>query len=344
MRRWALGRGVAACLIAMLALPGCASGGGQPQRFTPVTISSPDLIGIGLVSIAYAKGFFRDQGLRVRLSSFQTGAVAVESMLRGHADFAVASETPEVKVILAGHRLAVVTNLVHSDDALAIVARRDHGISSLGDLRSKRLGVAIGTLADYFAYLSLTTAGVPARDVTRVNLTTGSNPAALLSGKVDAVSTAEPQVQQLASMLGARGITFSEPGLYIASNNLVTTPWYAASHPGVVMDVVRGLAAAQAFTEQHPQEAEALLSHILGLRPGLVSRLWPTLDFRIGLDQVLLTNMERQAAWMMSTRQVKARTIPDFLQDIDPSALRGVAPASITMAGLRAGAAPAGTP
>jgi len=336
--------GFVICLITALALPGCAGGRGQPQPVTPVTISSPNLIGIGLVSIANAMGFFRAQGLRVRLAPFQTGALAVESMLRGRADFAVASETPEVKEILNGHRLAVVTNLVHSDDALAIVARRDHGISSLGDLRGKRLGVAFGTLQDYFAYLALTTAGVPERDVTRVNLTTGANPAALLSGKVDAVSTAEPQVQQLASMLGARGITFSEPGLYIASNDLVTTPSYATAHPGLVMDVVRGLAAAQVFTEQHPRDAQALLTRILRLKPGLISRLWPTFDFRIGLDQVLLTNMQQQAAWMIKTGLVKARAVPNFLADIDPRALRGVAPASITMAGLNGRATPAGTP
>jgi len=327
----------------MVAVPGCASGSGQPRPFAPVTISSPNLIGIGLVSVAYAEGFFRDQGLRVRLSLLPTGALAVKSMLRSHADFAVASETPEVQEVLSGHRLVVVTNLVHSDDALAIVARRDHGISSLGDLRGKRLGVAIGTLTDYFAYLMLTTAGVPEDDVTRVNLPTGSNPAALLSGKVDAVSTAEPQVQQLASMLGARAVTFSDPGLYVASNNLVTTPSYAAAHPGIVLAVVRGLAAAQAFTERHPQEAQVLLSRILGVKLGLLGRLWPTFDLRIGLDQVLLTNMEQQAAWMISTGQVKAQALPDFLPDIDPGALRGVAPASITIPGLGGTAGPGGT-
>jgi len=55
------------------------------------------------VYIAYAKGFFKEEGVDVELVSFPTGKLCLDALLGGKADFATVAETivdPEIRTIV----------------------------------------------------------------------------------------------------------------------------------------------------------------------------------------------------------------------------------------------------
>jgi NitT/TauT family transport system substrate-binding protein len=335
---------MAALLAVGLLVPSCGSDGGRSQPTRSVTISVGKLLLSSLAYVADARGFFAAQGLQVKMTEFVSGKLALESMLDGKADVALAGETPEIDHILRGHRLMLVTEVFRSGDFFGIVAPRDRGISSLKDLRGKKLAVPFGTAMHYFAHVALTAAGVPEREVTFVNLDVRVKPNAVRDGTVDAAAVSVPQLQQQAALLGARGITFTASGQYTVTATLATTPAYANGQSDTVTRLVRALAEAQSLVESHPQESKDLLSRALLFDRSQLERLWSGFDFRLGLDQVLLTNMEQQATWMIKTGQAKRQVVPNLLESIDPHALRLVSPASITIAGVRGESSSGATP
>jgi len=113
-----------------------------------------------------------------------------------------------------------------------IVASKKAGISTLGDLKGKRIGAFPSTSSEYFAQTYLATAGLKTSDYTIVSGSAclkepcGSNtfPAMLKRGAIDAIAMWEPSVQLGAEALGADAVVFGDnQTVYREIYNLATT-------------------------------------------------------------------------------------------------------------------------
>ena len=66
----------------------------------------------------------------------------------------------------------------NSNRDLAIVARNDRGIASPGDLKGKKMGVTLGTNADFFADAFLLAEGIDRKGVKIIDMKPDEMPAA----------------------------------------------------------------------------------------------------------------------------------------------------------------------
>ncbi|TAK57420.1 transporter substrate-binding domain-containing protein, partial [Patescibacteria group bacterium] len=171
--------------------------------------------------LALNKGYFKEAGLNVEAVKFDAPNQIIDALLSGQADAAFAaaggitavaeSKKPgSIKVILLNGATAG-----HEGDS--ILVKKDSTITSVGQLRGKKVGVLPGiqwrTIAQHV--FSENGLSVPA-DITLVELAIPLQAQALASGQVDALLAIEPVITVVRSNGIGKDIMTSTANRFIA--------------------------------------------------------------------------------------------------------------------------------
>jgi len=299
---------------------------GPPEKITIAVVHNYFQ---GLIFIASAKNYFLDEGLDVTVRSHQSGVTALEELLAGKAELASTAETPVMFSITGGHRLTLLAEIFMSDRELVIIARKDRGIVSPSDLKGKKIAVTQGTARAYFLYSFLSINGISPAEVEIVNLPSHKHMAALLSGRVDAVSTWNQQIEQTQKRLGARGMTFTMDPPYSIIAVLSSRPDLPTQKPNMVKGIFRALIRAENFVRENPQESVKLVADAIGMEAADLGKLWRSEGYRVSLDQQLLLSLEDESRWAIKNRLTKATKIPNYLDYIYFDGLKSVKPEAV---------------
>jgi len=83
------------------------------------------------------------------LREYNTGADALNAVVKGEADIAVGpAEFPLVVRAFRKEQIRVIGS-IDKIEFIYVVARRDRGIKQISDLKGKRVGTTIGTVAEF---------------------------------------------------------------------------------------------------------------------------------------------------------------------------------------------------
>ena len=184
----------AACLLgAALALSACGEiktriqpVASEAQPLTLVLDAPANATQAGIFA-ARSDGALSRAGIDLQLTTASSSEQALADVAAGRADVAVASE-PEVMLARNRHEKVLAFGAITQGPQATIVSikrHKHHPITSVKDLRGKRVGVSGLSSESVLLSTMLKRAGVPSSQVTRVDVS--ANPAAaLLSGRVDA--------------------------------------------------------------------------------------------------------------------------------------------------------------
>lgn len=322
---------IAATLILGILLAGCREAPKAPVGPRERVVIDLALPQACLVQIAFTKGFFADEGIDATLRLQTSGKTALQGVLTGNADLATVAETPIVFARLEGKRASIIATIATASKNLAVVARKDHGISNPADLQQKRVGVTLGTNGEFLMDTILIANGIERGRIKIVNLEPDAMVSALVSGKVDAVATWQPHVIRLQKELGDRGVTFYNEELYTENYNLVTRPEYVVQNPETVKKLLRALVKAEEFAGQNPDEAKRILAGSTGMDKALADEVWGSFDLRVTLQHSLVIAMEDLARWALQKTRNDTARIHDYQADIYPAGLLTVRPESVRL-------------
>jgi len=143
-----------------------------------------------------------------------------------------------------------------------IVAKKD--ITSVADLKGKKVGVSEGSVSEFYLNVLLTKAGLKESDLQTVNMTAADAGGAFVAGRVDAAVTWEPWLSRGKATSFGHLVTDSSktPGL-ITDVLIAKTDWVNA-HKKDVSAIVKSWYEAVAFYEEHPDEAIAIMAKGVG--------------------------------------------------------------------------------
>lgn len=153
------------------------------------------------LTIAEQLGYFKDEGLAVKISDFAGGAVALRAVVGGSAD--VVSGAYEHTISLQGKKQyfqAFVLQGRLPQIALGVASARAAGFKSFKDLKGMKIGVsAPGSSTHNLVKQLATKAGLdPNKDVAIVGVGIGAAAiAAMRSGQIDAISNVDPVMTKL---------------------------------------------------------------------------------------------------------------------------------------------------
>lgn len=183
-RRWRSLAGAAAAVVAMSGLAACgsdSSGGGVDAANLQLGWF-PNVEAMGPI-VADDKGYFEDEGIKVSLLPGGPEVTTDAQIVSGNALMGTMSSEALADSVKAGAPLVAV-GAIYQTSSSAIVTLADSGITEPKDLEGKRFGVSQTDMRVYEPFFKLT--GVDADKVEMVS--TGSDPASLMSGEVDAMS------------------------------------------------------------------------------------------------------------------------------------------------------------
>lgn len=290
-----------------------------------VRIAVPVQLAAGSLFVAEDQKLFGQQGLQIELKRFLLGKQALQSVLDGSADLALVADTPFVHAVLRGERIAALATVFESRKTMAIVGRRDGGITDAASLKGKRVGTVFGTNAEFFLDTLFDVNDIARGAVDVKNLAPGQLAAALEEGKVDAVTVWHPDLARLNLAFGSKAVTLYSEDIFVYRFLLVGKQNYIEQHPDQVRKVLTSLKASNAFIAEQPEQTRALVGAAIGVPPAQLAQSFSPDDYTLVLDQSLLIALSAQGRWAIAKGAVPA-AVPLYLDFIRPEPLRAVMP------------------
>jgi len=300
-----------------------------PQALTLAV--SKAYIGSGLIAIADQRGYFADQGLQVTVQPHTSGRTALEAMLAGRADMATVGDTPFMFAVARGQPAVILATLATVVRSHGVVARRDHGINALADLRGKQVGLTVGTDADYLLSVLLAANRIEPRSVRIAPLKPEELAPALAAGGVDAVATWDPWLSTARKGLASQALSFFGEHGFAFWFHLAGRREAIAADPQVPVKVLRALAQAEQFLKDQPEGGRAIVAAATAGDAAIFAESWPRYDLKLKLPQALLTMLEDQTRWAQANGHLEAGPMPNFLDAIHLQAMLAVQPDAVSI-------------
>ena len=272
-----------------------ASGG---KKLTTVSYGWQVTGGQAPIQVADTKGYFADEGIKLKRVSFANGTATTAALLGGQID--VGAATPGLIIAAASSGIAqikVLGPLYSWNGDLQVYVKKGGPIKSLKDLQGKTVAVSsLKTNAHANIIDILTKAGVDAKSVKFVAVPTADVASSLRSGRIAAGLGVEPFVtpykDELTSII--ENPYGPQPGAVKTIGWVVANGKFAQQNPKVVAAFQRAL--YRALVLLHKPDSEPLIRQAIG-----------------------------QVAPTVKPDVLKAMTVPAFNTDMNQAALPGIA-------------------
>lgn len=263
------------------------------------------------VYIAYEKEFFKRHGLDVKLIPFPTGKLCLDTVIGGKADVGTVSETPIMHVGFQNQSIAILSTMHFATKNTKCISRIDRGIEKPEDLRGKKIGVPIGTNAEYFMNKFIEKYNINRDEIKVVNLNPPEMVGAIVRGDIDASFSWEPYIKRTSNQLLDNSVIFFGDDIYRETYNIVCLKNWVENNPQIVINLINALIEATEFINENRDESIKIVANHIQMEPSELESIWHYYTFKIGLDQLLMDSLIDQAKWAITTG-VQDKEMPDY--------------------------------
>jgi len=227
-----------------------------------VKIAHSTWVGYGPLYIARDKGFFKQNGVDVDLVVMEDPKERFPTLMADRIQMIASTVDTALLYMKTPNDYQYVVAIDDSHGGDGIVAKKD--ITSIADLKGKKVAVNDGSVSEFYLNVLLAKAGLNESELNTVNMTAADAGGAFVAGRVDAAVTWEPWLSRgKATSFGHLLVNSStSPGL-ITDVLIAKTDWVNA-HQKDVAAIVKSWYEAVAFYEQHPDEAIPIMAKGVG--------------------------------------------------------------------------------
>jgi sulfonate transport system substrate-binding protein len=166
------------------------------SSFKGATLRVGDQAGTGAQALLTASGLIKKLPFKIKFADFTSGPPMLEAMGSGSLDIGGVGNAPTIFAAAGGAKISVVGALANNPDSAALLLPKGSKITSIQQLKGKKIAVAQGSSADYHLLTVLNKAGLTPKDVTLEYLQPAEAQAAFSSGAVDAWDVWSPFIEQ----------------------------------------------------------------------------------------------------------------------------------------------------
>jgi NitT/TauT family transport system substrate-binding protein len=319
------------------------------QAFTPLTIRLQDhktvitsnhemnkkfifaILGIGIVVLGVAFVFWlRWPKGHLRKMEYDSGGAAVPGLMRNEIDLAIASEFVMVNHLLTQREIRAF-GCIDRFENMFLIARKDRRIERITDLKNRKVGVPLGTIAEFYLSRYLTLHGLGSADVTILNVRPDDSAHALAAGNVDAIVTWHPYVDRIMERHGASVIVRPIQSSQLTYWLVIGRPDWMGANRETIHRFLHSISQAEKYASLHPEQAKAVVKKRLGYSDAYVKKIWGDNQFSLSLDQSLIAAMEDEARWVIGNNLTDQKQVPDFIRYIDMDGLKAIRPEAVSI-------------
>lgn len=262
--------GIAIALTSLVGVVGCGVGGASANTASaktsaPFTIGYSAWPGYYFWNLDQAEGFFKKEGVNVKLVFFPVYSNSVSALEAGRLDANSQTLSDTMAPLANGVKEKIALIIDNSAGADALVAKPS--IKSLKDLKGKSIATEFGTVDDFFMLEALKKAGLTIKDVNYSNMDIASAGSAFIAGKLDAAVLWQPFLSKAISQ-GKGHVLYSSantPGLI--ADVVAFSQKTMETRPADVMKVERAWFDGINFYEHHPNTADKIMAKAAGVTP-----------------------------------------------------------------------------
>ena len=249
-RRTLLAAATAAPLLA--AAPALRAQGVEKPQLT-LAVGGKNLLYYLPLTIAEQLGYFKAEGLDVKIVDFAGGSQALRALVGGSADVVSGAFEHTVNMQAKGQKLRAIVLMGRAPQiVLGVNPKTMPQFKTVADLKGKKIGVtAPGSSTNVMTNFVLAKAGLKPSDVSIIGVGAGNGAvAAMRTGQVDALANLDPVISLLARSNDIRIV--SDTRVVAEADKVFGGPMPAAC-----------LYVPQAFVDKHPRTAQALATAIV---------------------------------------------------------------------------------
>lgn len=277
------------------ALPGPASGPARAQGGTFRIGYQKN----GILVVAKQQGAIEQAlkplGVSVRWTEFSFGPPVLEALGVGAIDFGQTGAPPPVFAQAAGNTLLYVAAQDAGGSGEAILVPPGSPLTTLADLKGRRVAFAKGSSAHNLTVAALEKAGLTYRDIEPVTLAPADAAAAFARGSIDAWTIWDPYFAMAEAGEGVRILTLATE---IARQNsyLLANRGFAEANAPVLIAALDALADVARWCGQNRGEVAALLSQGTGVPLPAARRAVDRAEYVIGpVTPAIIAEQQRVA-------------------------------------------------
>ncbi|SNS67042.1 ABC transporter substrate-binding protein [Rhodococcoides kyotonense] len=213
---------VASLFLAVGALSGCATDD-TPDNALASDAPLPTEIPAGTKLVIADQSEFQQSVLKAsgeldklpfeyEFANFVGGPAILEAFRAGAADVARVGDTPPIQALIAGQDVPIIHSTQSNPDNTRLAVAADRDITTLADLKGKKIAYAEGTAQQAIVLRALAKAGLSTEDVELTRLQLSEFPDAIRTGQVDVAPLNEPNLTRFLNNPGTTVIDTSESG------------------------------------------------------------------------------------------------------------------------------------
>jgi len=258
--------------------------------------------------IAMEKGYFKEEGLEMRPIVFTSGVPLMQALSGGSVDVAIMGAVISNFPTQGVGKIFLLNDIEF--DTAKLYARPESGVSTIKDLKGRRIATVKGTTAHVFLHNALKANGLDStKDVELVSMDMAGAVAAFISGAVPVISTWVPfDVQIREKVLGAKLISSAKefyPGAAIMGG-WVAANKYHETKKDVLRKIIRAWAKANDSLMANTPDALKLIhaKAYSNIPFSDIEAAWPAEKCETSKDWVKLYQDGTAAKWIGQVTQV----------------------------------------
>lgn len=239
----------------------------------------------------------KEKNVKVTFTEFESGPPENESFVAGQQDIGVMGNVPAIAGIAAGQNRSIIGISYNGEKTEATLVEADSKISSVTDLKGKKVGLVIGSIAQNLLSEQLKQAGLSLSDVELVNLSPGELGAALENHQVDAVSVWDPTITKLKTKQNAR-VLADGTGVFLGENAIVADKDYVKENPDVVKVFFQQYERAVKEIEDNSSNFAKEYADKFGLSQEELEQVLANIHFQIAIEKKDGEELQRTADFL----------------------------------------------
>ncbi|GGJ13411.1 ABC transporter substrate-binding protein [Neoroseomonas lacus] len=277
----------------ILALPVAAAGayilpaaGQSPTRVTIATGVDPSF---APYYVAKEGGFFERNGLDVTVNTGPSGSAMIAFLIGNQVNSAYGAEQAGVSANVRDPNIVAVAEGTALLRWISVLAR---GITTMEELKGKRVGVARGTGSETFWLSVVAKLNLNPADYTIVNVEAPEMVAALERGNIDAFAVWEPWPTRAQRAIPNTHILVNNEAIQIVRNFVYMNKAWATENRATTEKLMKSLIQAQEFIESNKEDAARQVARFLRQDRVLVAELMTKVAYRMNLTADSVANIQ----------------------------------------------------
>ncbi len=307
---------------------------GQSEKYTgpleEISIGATTQELSTLIWIAEEKDYFKENGLDATVKAYDTGIETKNALLAGEVDVADTVDFVICGLVLEGADVKVLAS-INTGFIDYITAQKDKGITNVSDLKGKKIGIKLGSSAEYYLGRTLLFNNLSLQDVELIPMHPPDMSKAIARDEIDAAIAWHPHNYHIKNGLGDNAIVWPAQGGQEIYWVVFSENEFVKKYPERIKRFLKALIQAEEFVLNNDLESKNIIARRVSLGLKYVKSVWSDFHFIVDLSQSMIIAMEDQARWKMENNLTEKTEVPNYLNYIYSDTLEEIKPEAVTI-------------